>query len=205
MRLLIDLSAWARSGHPDLRRRWEDLLEGDVLTCHPVFALELLHSSIDAADYRRLREDLEVGFDWLWPTSKTAELALALQRRMAVSSPTPQRVRTPDLLTAALAVEHRVGVLHYDSDYDAIRDRGGEGFDSQWIAPRGSLESSRERQASRRRTYSKELGRRMVQLRDDADLEVWPKLIDWIEVELSRRGVELPPPLERDRERPTDD
>lgn len=193
-RFLIDLSAWARSGHAHTRERWAALLQGDQLLCHPVFALELLHNAIDPADYRRLREDLDKGFDWVRLDAQTADIALGMQQRMATSAPTGQRVKTADLLIAALAAQHRVGVLHYDSDYDLIRDRGGESFDSEWLARRGSLEGAQDGPANARRAYAKAFGRRMVQLRDDADLEVWAELIDWMDDHLLARGIEVPPP-----------
>lgn len=193
-RFLIDLSAWARGGHANTRKRWAALVHGDHLLCHPVFALELLHNAIDPADYRRLREDLETGFDWIWPDRETAAIAVGMQQKMATSAPTAQRVKTADLLIAALAVQHGVGVLHYDSDYDVIRDRGGESFQSEWLAWRGSLESTTEHAASARRAYSKALGRRIVQLQEDADVQVWPELIGWMDDQLRARGIDVPPP-----------
>ena len=152
---LVDLSAWAHSGHVDARMPWEALLEADDLLCHPVFAVELLHNAINPADYRRLREDLETGFAWVWPDGATARIAVEMQQRMATSTPTGHRVKTPDLLIAALAVQLDVGVLHYDADYDVIRDHGGEPFQSEWLAKRGSLAGAQHKATSARRMYSK--------------------------------------------------
>ena len=86
--LLIDLSAWARSSHPSASARWKGLVDGDELACHPVFALELLHNSINAEDHQRLRNDVEAAFDWVWPDDDTARLALRLQQRqLPISGP----------------------------------------------------------------------------------------------------------------------
>jgi len=178
----------------DARTRWEALLEADDLLCHPVFAVELLHNAINPPDYRRLREDLETGFAWVWPDGITARIAVEMQQRMATSTPTGHRVKTPDLLIAALAVQLDVGVLHYDADYDVIRDHGGEPFQSEWLAKRGSLAGAQHKATSARRMYSKALGRRMVQLQDETDLEVWPILIAWMDDQLRARGLEIPPP-----------
>ncbi|HVS28827.1 MAG TPA: PIN domain-containing protein [Solirubrobacteraceae bacterium] len=161
---LLDLSAWVHGGHPDARGRWKALLNDDDLLCHPVFAVELLHNAISSADYRRLRADLDNGFDWRWPDHDTAEIAVRMQQQMATSAPTGQRVKTGDLLIAALAAQHDVGVLHYDSDYDIIRDRSKEPFESEWLAPRGSLDAAKEAAANPRKAYSKAFGERMVQL-----------------------------------------
>lgn len=193
-RFLIDLSAWARSGHSEVRERWTQLVEGDCLLCHPFFAVELLHNAINPQDYRRLREDLDKAFDWVWPDEATSAAAVEMQRKMATRAPGGQRVKTADLLIAALAVQHGVGVLHYDKDYDAIRDRGGESFHSEWLAKRGTLAGTRESAASARQPYKDALGQRMIQLQDDSDLEVWPKLIEWMDDRLQERGLALPPP-----------
>ena len=103
-------------------------------------------------------------------------------------------MKTPDLLTAALAVQHGVGVLHYDADYDAIVDRGGEPFLSEWLAPRGSLETEEEAHESARKTFRRSFGERMRQFDSDTDLEVWPELIAWLDDALRKRGHEPPPP-----------
>lgn len=44
-----------------------------------------------------------------------------------------------DLIIAALADRHDLGILHYDADYDLIRERTDLDFDSVWLAPRGAL------------------------------------------------------------------
>jgi predicted nucleic acid-binding protein len=147
-RFLLDLSAWARSGHPDVRETWAELVGANRLLCHPIFAIELLHNAINPRDYQQLRNDLDQAFDWIWPDRETADIAIRLQQRLATSATAGQRVKTPDLLIAALAVQHRVGVLHYDADYDAILDRGGEHFLSEWLAPRASLETDPENRES---------------------------------------------------------
>jgi predicted nucleic acid-binding protein len=46
-------------------------------------------------------------------------------------------VRFADLLIAATAERHGLGVLHYDQDYDLIAQVTDQPTD--WVAPRGSL------------------------------------------------------------------
>lgn len=193
-RRLLDVSAWARGGHPAVREHWQELVDSDLLLCHPVFAIELLHNAINPRDYERLRADLDDAFEWIWPDGTTAEIAVRIQRRMATSAPSGQRVRTPDILIAALAAQHQLGVLHYDADYDAILARGGESFASEWLAPRSSLEDVQEKQVSLRKRFGKAFGERMRQLDDDRDLEVWPDLIALIDEQLRQRGIDPPPP-----------
>jgi hypothetical protein len=45
-----------------------------------------------------------------------------------------------DLLIAALADCHGVGVLHYDGDYDILCEKTDLEFDSAWLMPAGSLD-----------------------------------------------------------------
>jgi predicted nucleic acid-binding protein len=194
MRYLLDLSAWAHAGHPAVRQRWQNLLASDSLVCHPVFALELLHTSKRPADYVELRAELDDALDWIWPDEDTASVALTLQQRMATGGACGHRVKTPDLLIAALAVQRDLGVLHYDEDYDAIRARAGESFASKWLAERGSLGSRAGRRRDRRRAFQKAVGERMVQLTDDRDLDVWPQVIALLDEQLRAHGLPLPPP-----------
>lgn len=190
-RYLIDLSAWARSGHNAVAERWFELVEGDQLICHPVFAIECLHNEITPAAYVQQRTDLEQAFDWIHPDAETAGLAMTMQQRMATGAACGHRVKTPDLLIAALAAQHGHGVLHYDADYDLIREHGGEPFESEWLAERGSLESTSAAKRNRRKAYRKAMGERMIQFRDDEDLAVWPELIEWLDRQLSKRGRPL--------------
>jgi predicted nucleic acid-binding protein len=141
-RLLIDLSAWARSSHPDAKERWAELLSGDRLLAHPMFAVEMLHNAITPKQYGELRRAIETGFDWVWPDEETARVMVRIQERMASTAPTAQRVKTVDIFTAALASQRSCGVLHYDGDYDVIDERGGEPFQNEWLAERGTLDSA---------------------------------------------------------------
>ncbi len=187
-RYLIDLSAWARAARPGARRRWTSLMESGRLVCHPVFALELLHTAPNRVEFASLASDLTRGFEWVRPDEDTMPLALDLQRRMAGRSPAGQRVKTPDLLTAALAEQHGLGIVHSDRDYDAIKDHAGAAYDSEWLAPPGSLDRGAEAPTSLRREYRRAFGERMGQLRSGADLEVWPDLIAWLDDRLRERA-----------------
>jgi len=162
--------------------------------CHPVFAVELLHNAINPADYRRLRADLDAGFDWLWPDRQTGEIAVRMQQRMATSAPCAHRVKTADLLIAALAVQHGAGVLHCDAHYDLILASCGESFRSEWLVDRSDPETSTDATARPRKAYAKALGQRMIQFQDDLDLVVWPELIAWLDDQLTLRGLDVPPP-----------
>lgn len=47
-----------------------------------------------------------------------------------------QSVKVPDLLIAAIAERHRVTVIHYDRDCEAIAEITGQAC--EWVVPRGS-------------------------------------------------------------------
>jgi predicted nucleic acid-binding protein len=49
------------------------------------------------------------------------------------------RVKPIDLLLAAIADQNAFAVLHYDHDYDIIREHSPLAFRSVWIAERGSI------------------------------------------------------------------
>jgi len=44
-----------------------------------------------------------------------------------------------DLILAAVADRHELGVLHYDGDYDILRSKTDLRFESVWLAPCGTL------------------------------------------------------------------
>lgn len=77
---------------------------------------------------RQLRPDHRIDFKEL--------MCSALAHTPAVS----HQVKPVDLLVAAIADEHAVGVLRYDHDYDVIAEHSGLRLRSVWIAPRGSID-----------------------------------------------------------------
>jgi predicted nucleic acid-binding protein len=140
--VLIDNSAWARVGlgrlsGPD-QERWEAAVRDDAIIVSPPFALEALYSARNADDYRQLAEELS-GFRQVRATERTWQLAADGQAALAADRAVPHRVKPIDLLLAALADQHVLGVLHYDHDYDTIRSHTQLSYRSIWIAQRGSV------------------------------------------------------------------
>lgn len=195
---LIDLSAWARRDLPDVKERWHQFNFAGELVCHPLFAIETLHGCVNRAEFRKISDGLRRHFEWAHPDAVTAELALDLQRQMSEAGPTGQRVKGVDLLTAALAEQKGYGVLHYDSDYDAILDRSSATFASEWIVERGSLEAGgnpRSHTRELRKRYRDGLQARLMQLSERQEFELWPELIELVDGHLGRHGLKLPPPV----------
>jgi predicted nucleic acid-binding protein len=141
-RVLLDNSAWARVGLRRLRphdhEQWEAAVRNDEIVVSPPFRLEALYSARDADDFRELAEELS-GFRQVGANSQTWRLAAEAQAALASDPAVSHRVKPIDLLLAAIASQNGVGVLHYDHDYDIIREHSPLMFRSVWIAARGSV------------------------------------------------------------------
>jgi predicted nucleic acid-binding protein len=140
--VLIDNSAWARVGLGRIagldHARWEAAVREDAIVVSPPFLLEALYSARSAGDYARLAEELG-GFRHVKANERTWQLAALAQAALAADPAVSHRVKPIDLLLAALADQHALGVLHYDHDYDTIRDHAPLNYRSVWIAERGTV------------------------------------------------------------------
>lgn len=137
---LIDSSAWARMGDDHLPGSRadeivEDLVEGRLAVCLP-FLLEAGISARNGAEHADLAEDLAglPGFAIDQEVERRAFVAQAQLSRIG-----HHRIPISDVIIAAIADRHEIGVLHYDKDFDLLLERTGLDFDSQWLMPRGSI------------------------------------------------------------------
>jgi predicted nucleic acid-binding protein len=138
--LLLDNSAWARLGDPNLSdvRAGEiaDALEaGRVATCLP-FLLEAGYSARNARDHVDLLDEL-LALPHFPIDEEVERKAIEGQRQLARIG--HHRLPPVDLLVAAIADRHSLGVLHYDHDYDLIAEKTDLRLESVWLAPAGSL------------------------------------------------------------------
>ncbi|MHB1568681.1 MAG: PIN domain-containing protein [Solirubrobacteraceae bacterium] len=137
---MIDNSAWARLDHPGLaQQRAEEvagwLEQGRIAVCLP-FLLEAGYSARSAADHAELLDEL-LSLPLLAIDRGVEQRALDAQRQLARAG--HHRLPPVDLVISAIADVHQVGILHYDGDYDLIREKTGLAFDSIWLAARGEL------------------------------------------------------------------
>ena len=138
--LLIDNSAFSRLWDRRLERAVVEstaaaIDAGRIASCLP-FVLEAGYSARDAGEHSELtRRLLKLPFFTI--DGSTERLALRAQEQLARNG--HHRLPPVDLLIAALAHGHGLGVLHYDADYDLIGELTDLRFESRWIAPRGSL------------------------------------------------------------------
>ncbi len=141
--LLIDHSVWARSSDGRLsgtaRTRFETALAaGELWTCPPAL-LEMRYSARDGGQFAEIANELDA-LEHAPLTSEAAKTALTAQAELAMAPGVSHRVKPVDLLIAAIAAISRIGVLHYDHDYDTIATHTSLSFASAWVAPRGSMD-----------------------------------------------------------------
>jgi len=139
-RLLLDNSAWARLGDAGLPAdRREEIAaafeDGQIVVCVP-FLLEAGYSARDAREHTSLLDEL-LALPLKHIDQSVEQRVLDAQRQLARAA--HHRLPPVDLLVAAIADRYELGVLHYDADYDIVRDRTDLKFDSVWLAPRGAL------------------------------------------------------------------
>lgn len=138
--LLVDNSAWSRLGQRALPPErageiFDAVQRGLVHVCLP-FLLEAGYSARSATEHADAVADL-TAMPSVTIDERVEASALAAQRGLARSG--HHRLTPMDLLIAALADRHGLGILHYDADYDVIRERTDLDFDSVWLAQRGTL------------------------------------------------------------------
>ena len=138
--LLLDNSAWARLGDPALSddrvTEIADALEaGRIATCLP-FLLEAGYSARTARDHDELLAQL-LALPRFHIDEAVEQRAVDAQRQLARIG--HHRLPPVDLLVAAIADRHGLGILHYDHDYDLLAERTDLDIASVWLAPAGSL------------------------------------------------------------------
>lgn len=138
--LLLDNSAWSHlnSERLDDERRTEILgwmTRGILATCLP-FLLEAGYSAQSAETHRTMMADFE-RLPRIPITPEIEERALQAQRELAKIG--HHRLAPMDLIIAACAESQGAGVLHYDRDYDILATSTALDFNSEWVAPPGSL------------------------------------------------------------------
>lgn len=139
-RLLVDNSAWARLSAPKLGApRREEILEGlaggELWVCLP-FLLEAGYSAPDARQHADLLADL-LALPFARLDQEAERRALDAQSQLARSG--QHRLPPSDLMLATIAERHGLDVLHYDHDFDRLRERTDLDFGSEWLAAPGSL------------------------------------------------------------------
>src|SRR3954454_3440528 len=116
--------------------RLEPLIAGGLVPTCATLDAEALYSARSPAEYEQVRADRRVAYEYLptddghWQWAFDAQRLLARTGRHRV-------VGIIDLLTAVLAAEHGVTIVHYDADFEMAAEILE--FDHRWVLPRGTV------------------------------------------------------------------
>ena len=138
--LLLDNSAWARLDHQAVSPERVDeiatlLADGRIAACLP-FLLEAGYAARNTRDHNELLDEL-LALPFVHIDERVENRALDAQRQLARAG--HHRLPPVDLMIAALADIHRLGILHYDNDYEIVAEKTDLRFGSVWLASRGSI------------------------------------------------------------------
>lgn len=134
-KFLIDTSAAARMKVPAVSEKLAPLIQAGLVATTAALEAEALRTAQNLAEYDQLRQSRLAAYELL-PTRDEHWAAVLEAQRALVKSRGPL-VGVAVLLTAAIAAEHAVTVVHYDDAFDtaaSVLD-----FRSEWIAPARSL------------------------------------------------------------------
>jgi predicted nucleic acid-binding protein len=138
--LLLDNSAWSRLGNARLQAarfetvtRW--MSELGLTTCLP-FLLEAGYSARSGVERRKMMANLD-RLPRIEIDKGVEQMASQAQRELAEIG--HHRLAPVDVMIAACAHKAEAGVLHYDSDYDILAKNTSLMFQSEWLAPPGTL------------------------------------------------------------------
>ena len=134
-RFLIDTSAAARMRVVAVADRLEPLITGGLVATCATLDAEALYSARSPAEYEQVRADRREAYEYLPTDDVHWQRAFDAQRTLARSG-RHRAVGIADLLTAVLAAEHGVTVLHYDSDFEIAAEVLA--FEHRWVLPRGT-------------------------------------------------------------------
>ena len=122
--------------HPVVADRLRPLIEaGLVATCATLDA-EALYSARSPVEYQRIRADWRVAYEYVPTEDRHWQQAFDAQRDLARTG-RHRSVGIADLLTAVLAGEYRLTLVHYDADFDIAAEVID--FEHRWVTNRGAV------------------------------------------------------------------
>jgi hypothetical protein len=98
--------------------------------------LEAGYSARSAFDHDALVEEL-LALPLISIDKGIERRAVDAQRQLAQVG--HHRLPPVDLILAAIADRHSLGLLHYDGDFDLLGSKTDLDFESVWLVPRGTL------------------------------------------------------------------
>lgn len=134
---ILDRSAHARLHEPTVSTAVAQIVAQGGLACSLALALEVGWSARNVSEHRSALPQTRRLAELLPLSLAACELAISLQEELARRG----QHRGPgiaDLMTAALAQERHLIVLHYDRDFEVIERAGGP--TQQWVVAPGSVD-----------------------------------------------------------------
>jgi predicted nucleic acid-binding protein len=135
-RFLIDTSAAARMRLPAVVDRLEPLITGGLVATCATLDAEALYSARSPQEYEQVRADRREAYEYLPTDDDHWQRAFEAQRRLARTG-RHRAVGIADLLTAVLAAQHGITIVHYDADFEIAAEVLT--FEHRWVLPRGSV------------------------------------------------------------------
>src|SRR3712207_3413185 len=133
---LLDTSAAARVPAPQVADRVVPPLSAGLLATCAALDLEALYSARSPREYRQVRADRRLAYEYLPTEDEDWQRALRVQAALAEAGRW-RGVGLANLVVSAVAARHRVTVLHYDGDYDSVAAVTGPS--TEWVVPAGSV------------------------------------------------------------------
>jgi predicted nucleic acid-binding protein len=121
---------------PAVADKLAEIIELGLVATTAVLDAQALYSARSSTEYEQLWRDRELAYEYLPINDDHWHTALGVQRRLAQTGQ-HRAVGISDLLTAAIAAEHGIVIIHYDADFDTVADVLD--FEHHWVAPRGTL------------------------------------------------------------------
>lgn len=134
-RFLIDTSAAARMRLSVVAERLEPLITGGLVATCATLDAEALYSSRGSGEYEQVRADRRAAYEYLPTDDRHWRRAFDAQRTLARTG-RHRAVGIADLLTAVLAAEHGVTIVHYDADFEIAAEVLA--FEHRWVLSRGA-------------------------------------------------------------------
>lgn len=135
-RFLIDTSAAARMRLDPVADRLGPLITGGLVATCATLDAEALYSARSPAEYEQVRSDRRDAYEYLPTDDQHWQRAFDAQRSLSRTG-RHRAVGIADLLTAVLAAQHGMTIVHYDADFDVAAEVLE--FEHRWIVPRGSV------------------------------------------------------------------
>lgn len=120
---------------PVVADRLEPLITGGLVATCATLDAKALYSTRNPAEYEQVRADRRDAYEYLPTDDGHWQSAFEAQRALAVSS-RHRAVGIADLITAVLASEHGMTILHYDADFQIAAEVLA--FGHRWVVPRGT-------------------------------------------------------------------